>query len=151
MGAVLHQDFRDDFQLDASLPAACTDCFSVSGDSLDQLYTYYGQSFSVGQGNLGLLAFKEDAVIRAFFDFGTDECINLEGAFSSYAGNIMEDAIIVFNDNLLAPIGWSTFMMDGTQHVALAGANFYNKTINGTTLAEWVGSVISGTQLNLVE
>ena len=118
---------------------------------MDQLYTYYGQSFSPTEGNLGLLAFKEDAVIRAFFDFGTDDCVNLEGVFGSYAGSIMEDAIIDLNDNHLAPNGWSTFMMNGAQHVALSGANFYNKTIGGTTLAEWVGSVIGGTQLNLVE
>ncbi|MEL7249199.1 MAG: pectin acetylesterase-family hydrolase [Bacteroidota bacterium] len=147
----LQQRFRDDFQLDASLPAACTDCFSVTGDSLDQLYDYYGQSIPGTEGNLGLLAFKEDAVIRAFFDFGTDDCVNLEGAFGSYAGSVMEEAIVDLNDNHLSPNGWSTFMMNGTQHVALAGANFYNKTINGTTLAEWVESVINGTQLNLVE
>ena len=147
----LQQRFRDEFQLDASYPAACTSCFSVSGDSLDQLHAYYGQQFAPAEGNLGLVAFKQDAVIRAFFDFGTDDCANIDGAFGSYAGTIMEDAIIDLNDNHLSPNGWSTFLMNGSDHVALAGAKFYNQTINGTTLAEWVGTVIDGTQLNLVE
>ena len=147
----LQQRFRDEYQLDANLPAGCTDCFSLSGDSLDQLYAFYGNQFSAAEGNLGLLAYKEDAVIRAFFDYGTDDCANIEGDFGSYAGTIMEDAIIDLNDNHLAPNNWSTFMMDGTAHVALGGSSFYNKTINGTTLAEWVSNVIAGTQTNLVE
>lgn len=147
----LQQRFRDEFQLNTGLPAACADCFSISGDSLNQLYAYYGQQFSAGDGNLGLIAFKEDAVIRAFFDFGTDDCATIEGAFGSYAGSILEDAMIDLNDNHLAPNGWSSFLMDGNAHVALGGADYYNKTISGTSLADWVSSVINGTQLNLVE
>lgn len=147
----LQQRFRDEFLFDDGLPVACTDCFSVSGDSLDQVYSYYGQQFSVAEGNLGLISYKEDAIIRAFFDFGTDECINMEGPFGTYAASILSDGVIDLNDNHLAPNNWSTFIMDGDQHVALAGARFYNETITGTTLAEWVQSVIDGTQMNLVE
>lgn len=147
----LQQRFRDEFNLDMSLPSACSDCFSVSGDSLSSLYPFYGQNFTTSDGNLGLISYKEDNVVRAFFDFGTDDCVNIEGAFGTYPGSTYSDAVLDLEMNQLANNDWSTFILDGTEHVTLTSARFYNETISGTTLAEWVGSVIGGTQLNLVE
>lgn len=96
------------------------------------------------EGNLGLFVYKEDVVIWVFFDYGIDDCVNIEGDFGSYVGIIMEDVIIDLNNNYLVFNNWLIFMMDGMVYVVFGGSSFYNKIINGIMFVEWVSNVIVG-------
>ena len=147
----LQQDFRDDFNLDATMPAGCADCLGADGDGLSNLYAYYGQQYTADDGSLGIISYKEDAVIRAFLDFGTDDCANLEGSFMSYDPAVLSDALDDLDANVLTPNRWSIFFLDGTGHVTLMGGDYYNKSIQGNSLADWVSRLIDGEEVRLIE
>ncbi len=148
----LQEDMRADFNLDNTLPGACADCFSADGDGLSNLYAYYGQQYTTADdGSLGLISFKEDAVIRAFFGFGTDECVNLDGDFMSYSGEVYSDAITDLEENVLTPNRWSTFLLNGSGHVTITNGSYYSKSIQGISLAEWVTQLLAGQEVRLID
>jgi len=138
----LQQVWRDEFNL--SIPTACSNCVTMSGDGLEAFYNYFATTYP--NSEFGLVCYKEDGVLRNFLGYSQDECSLLDGGFPQLPNGLFTDALTELRDNVLEPAGnWSTFYLDGADHVLLGNNKLYNEQAGGKTIAAWLGDLLDGT------
>jgi len=132
--------------LDQTLPSDCADCMREDGDGLAMLYPHLSSAFP--EGNFGLISFQRDLVIRAYLGDGMDDCSSTQ----ALSAEVHEAGLFDLRDSLLGPSGrWSTFFPAGAGHTTLGGAGFYNRRVDGTSVAEWAAGVVEGRVVHLAE
>lgn len=92
--------------------------------------------------NFGLMSHLEDDVIRFFYAGGQNDCSGGE-----ISGPLFEQGLINLRDDVLIPTNRiSTYYAPGETHTFIQGDNsFYNTSISGKPLVEWVSDVMNGT------
>ena len=138
--------WRNLWGLSNTIPGACGDCFSNSGDSLSQLLPFLSSAYPTA--NFGLISSQADFVIRDFLGDGQDSCTSNQ----SISTATFEVGLNFTLDSILTPANnWGSFIPSGQAHVFITGSGFYEEQINGKTLAEWSGDLTEGTIANLKE
>ncbi|MBK9755914.1 MAG: hypothetical protein IPO88_20915 [Nannocystis sp.] len=146
MATCLQKKWRDSWNLDASIPKECTDCFPADGGGIVNLGVYLGKKHS--KQRLGLISSLGDNTIRLFFGFGNDNCTALipTTPVETYTAGLHD-----LRDNWLnEPAGtWGSFFLDGEQHTWIGGASYYSANSGGTRLLDWISDLIAGTTSNV--
>ncbi len=124
----LQQRWRDLWNLETALPSGCPDsfCNQADGDGLEFVLPYYAQTNP--NRNFGLLSYKGDAVIRAFFG----------GVSTSAYENGLFDLRSIHPPNL------GTYYVNGQDHTFLLSNTFYSTTVEGVPLTNWVTALLNG-------
>lgn len=135
----LEQTWVDLWGINAGLPAGCAACQSTTGQGLEELPRYYADTYP--SARFGLVSSQEDAIIRQFFGFGSNNC----GAFQIVPGPPYTGALTDLRDNVLVPTGkWSTYFAPGDGHVFLREPEIRNTSVGGTPLTTFLRDVIEG-------
>ncbi|MCB0644121.1 MAG: hypothetical protein KDC44_20900 [Phaeodactylibacter sp.] len=144
----LQQVWRDSFQL--VLPNNCSGCAQANGDGLENLYSHLSTAYP--DSRFGLICHLEDGVLRNFFGYGQEDCANLGGGFPQLPEGILSIGLTSLRDNRLVPAGnWSTFYLEGTDHVTISNSKYYDSSAGGKAIAEWVDDLLGGVVQQLEE
>jgi hypothetical protein len=73
MTPCLQQMFRSAWNLDAALPAGCTECTQADGGGLTNALGWLADKYA--DRRLGLITSTRDGTIRSFYGFGYPDCV----------------------------------------------------------------------------
>ena len=142
----LQKRFRDVWNLNAGLPADCTDCNLGDGGASGGLVN--AVPFLINkypQGRFGLLSADQDSTIRTFMSFGNDDCQNINGLPGSYPGDQYSKGLADLRDKYLKPTGrTSTYYVPGETHTFLYSDGFYSTKVGNVALTDWVAGILNG-------
>lgn len=140
MSPCMQQNWRDVWNMDATLPMGCTGCFETNGDGLHNFYPWLTMTYP--NVNMGLISAEGDGTIRWFFGWGQDGCTSSQTVpIPTYT-----DGLIDLRDSVLVPTGqWSTYYISANNHVHLPNARFYSLSEDGVNLTDWAIGVVRGT------
>jgi len=135
----LQRQWRDLWNLKATLPGGCADCVDKEGGGIINYATYIAREWP--KSKLGLISSTRDSVISFFFGFGANDCglpVPLKG--DAYAAGLAD-----LRDHYLSSSGgWGTYFVDSTLHTYLGGPGFYTTKVNGKKLSSWVAEMLAG-------
>ena len=130
--------WRSLWNLDATIPLDCDDCFGPNGGGISNLAPYLAAKHP-GQ-RFGLYSALRDSVIRTFFGFGMNDC---KGGVMS--GEVFEAGLTDLRDNTLGDDpAWATFYAPGINHTITAGPGFYTTEVGDTRLVDWLAQLLAG-------
>jgi hypothetical protein len=130
---------RDRWNLEATLPADCTDCVDEDGGGLIHLVDAMADKWSARR--LGIVTSLQDNVIRQFYGFGYPDCENpqIVMAPDAYQAGVEE-----LRDEILAPLDNArAYTIDSQEHVWTDNP-LGSVEVDGVTLAAWIAQVIDG-------
>jgi Pectinacetylesterase len=146
MAPCLQKRWRDSWDL--VMPEGCTSC-TPTGGLTEGIGTYLFKEKYKDRVLGGMISAVEDGVIRAFYGPGLGECTNDPGTnailsalnLGGYSGADfragLKDALdFVGKDKV------HSFFIDSWEHMHLWRARYYD-TINGTTIAAWLGNILA--------
>ncbi|PRQ03427.1 Pectinacetylesterase [Enhygromyxa salina] len=142
----LQQTWRDLFNLDATIPAACEECFGDDGGGIGKLANYMANKHA--DQTLGFISAERDLVIRTFFGYG----IQNEGGEQCPPGIIelpmnpdyFEAGIYSLRTTISPQPNWGSYLMAGTSHTSLSFPNYYLTNVNGVRMVDWVANMLEG-------
>lgn len=145
--ACLQQRWRTLWGLDQTVLADCGgDCPNANEYMLD-LALHYAKAYP--QAHAGLISSTQDATISLFFGFGASNCaaiIPTPVSGTSYTNGLTSfRASVDAAGASLATYYISSPTSDATHHIWLMGSTYYAKSVGGTDLRSWVGSLLAGT------
>ncbi|MCK6589677.1 MAG: pectinacetylesterase family protein, partial [Polyangiaceae bacterium] len=142
MPPCLQTRWRDLWALNSTLPADCADCSLPNGGGMVNYVTYIGNKYA--GSNLGLISSDKDGTIALFFGFGQNNCSGIDGFGSALPGAEFAAGLDELRTMFMMPYpSWSSFFVDSTSHTYLGGASYYNTTVMGVNLADWVGNIVN--------
>ncbi|MFO7564346.1 MAG: pectin acetylesterase-family hydrolase [Enhygromyxa sp.] len=134
----LQQQWRDVWNIDDSLPEDCTACFRADGGGLHNYLTYVQQKYP--NAPKGLISSHADSTISSFFGFGSNNCNAVFPSFPNF-----EEALYDLRDNVLTGADFGTYYKTGNSHTYLSSnSDYYNLTVNGVVLVDWVADMMAG-------
>ncbi|MRG96547.1 pectin acetylesterase-family hydrolase [Polyangium spumosum] len=144
MSPCLQQRWRELYGFEKTLPADCVECTLPNGGGLSNAWTLYGQKYP--DASLGLLSSDKDNTITQFFGYGKNNCSNIDGIFpSALTGAEYTAGLNELRESFLEPSpAWSSYYVSSTTHTYLGGSGYYNTTVQGAALTDWVGGIVSG-------
>ncbi len=140
----LQQEWRQLWNLAATLPSGCKGCTEPNGGGIVNYVTYLGDRWP--QANMGLISSTHDAVISTFYGFGADDCT----ASTPLSGATYEAGLDDLRENYLSTSGkWGTYYIDSINHTWLLGPGFYTTSVNGVPLTMWIEELLAGEAGNI--
>ena len=142
----LQATWRELFNLDATLPADCSECFGADGGGIHNLANYIAERHP--DQALGLISAEQDLVIRTFFGYGQQtqngpQCP--QGIFELPMNGPLFQAGLYDLRTEVSPSGqWGTYFMGGVTHTYLSFPDYYLKSVNGVRLVDWVRNMLEG-------
>ncbi|WP_052556529.1 pectin acetylesterase-family hydrolase [Enhygromyxa salina] len=133
----LQQQFRDVWNVDASLPQDCPACFGQDGGGLYNYLTYVQEKYP--NAPKGLISSHADSTISSFFGFGANNCTALFPSFPDF-----QEALYDLRDNVLVGPDFGTFFKTGNSHTYLSKSDYYTLTVDGVLLVDWVADLMAG-------
>lgn len=136
----LQRQLRDAWGLAEVLPTDCPSCSGSDGGGLVGMFDYVAQE--VPHARLGVIASREDQILRLFYGFGADECAAAPG-FPDLGEDVMAAAV----DDLVGGVltdRYRSFVVDGDVHVWSTKDQFYTVESGGTSLHAWVSALLEG-------
>jgi hypothetical protein len=135
----LQEQWKDLWNLRATLPAGCPECDEPGGGGIVNFTTYLARTYP--QSRLGLISSNRDTVISAFFGFGQNDC----GRTRPLSGAVYSAGLTDLRDNYLSQGNeWATYFVNSTTHTYISGRSFYTTEVDGTKLSSWVGALVDG-------
>lgn len=142
----LQEQWRELFNLDASLPEDCDGCFAPDGGGIYNLTHYLADKHA--DQTLGVITAEQDLIIRTFFGYG----IQNEGGLQCPPGIIelpmnggyFEDGIYALRSEVEGYDNWGTYILPGISHTYLSFPAYYNQDVNGILLVDWVANMLEG-------
>jgi|GEM_PF-989158 len=135
----LQQSFRDTWNLDATVLDACPTCDpnNFATDLFDHVVNDYPDL------RFGLYSNTADQIIRTYMGFGWGN-----GQHDNCGGVALPVPVGAYNDDLMVIRGaqgdvTSTFYRSGLAHTVLR-LGYYVTSVDGTSVPEWIASVIAG-------
>jgi hypothetical protein len=133
----LQEQWRTDFNFDATLPADCSACRGADGGGLGNLLPYYAAKYP--DERMGLLSTTQDDTIRSFFGYGySATCdVPIRGGMppADFEAGLLELRTIDTSAN------FHTFYMMGTQHTFLYD-DLDAAMVGGITLRQWITELV---------
>jgi hypothetical protein len=143
MTPCLQKMFRDAWNLDAALPAACTACQQADGGGLENALPYLADKYP--DRRLALVTSTQDGTIRSFYGYGYPDCTAGAGdplmPADVYQGGITE----LRDQKLAAHPNFRVYSKDSMDHVWLL---YPPDTISprqdgsGEHLAKWLADML---------
>ncbi len=134
----MQQEWRSLWNLDDTIPADCTECFSPDGGGISNLAEYLATEHE-GQ-KFGLYSSVQDAVIRTFFGFGMNDCLG-----GIMTGEMFEAGLHDLRDNILGDDpAWASFLAPGSNHTITSSPLYYTTTVDGVRLVDWISDLLEG-------
>jgi hypothetical protein len=141
----LQQQWRTLWGLDQTVLADCgRDCPNAN-DYMVDLSLHYPKAYP--QTQTGQISATQDQVIRIFFGFGLNNCeplLPLVGAASYADGLTAFRASVASAGAKFATYYISSPAADAGHHIWLMESSYYAKSVGGTDLRTWVGSLLAG-------
>jgi hypothetical protein len=142
----LQSTWRELFNLDATLPPGCAQCFQGDGGGIYHMGHYLAQKHP--DQTLALISAEQDLVIRTFFGYGiqaqgAEPCplgvfeLPMDGAYFA-------DGIYSLRTQMSVHPNWGTYVIGGTSHTSLSFLSYYLTTVNGIRMVDWVASILDG-------
>jgi hypothetical protein len=130
---------RDQWNLDATIPADCDECIDEEGGGLIHLVDAMSEKYP--ERRLGIVTSLRDGTIRQFYGFGYPDCENPDGVMP---GPDFQAGVEELRDDILAPLDNArAFTIDSTTHVWTD--NPLGETeVDGVTLGAWIGQLLDG-------
>ncbi|MCC7534567.1 MAG: hypothetical protein IT379_00055 [Deltaproteobacteria bacterium] len=134
----IQRQWRDVWNLDASLPADCPGCFDGDG-GLVNLVRYIGAKYP--NRRLALLSTTEDRTIRAFYGYGYTRMCNFPSLMPAedYRAGLFDLRDNVVGDHY--PL-FRMFMVEDDGHTFVSSP-LGGTTAGGVTLAEWIRLMVT--------
>jgi hypothetical protein len=138
MTPCLQTNVRNAWNLDATLPAECTECTGADGGGLVNLATFLGRTYP--NQRQGLVTSNRDGTIRTFFGFGYPTCSSVtpmpEDIFAAGVEELTQ---------ITAPYpSFAAFVLDSTVHVWLLDQTLGGTTSGGVKLTDWIRALLDG-------
>ncbi|MDF1563103.1 MAG: pectin acetylesterase-family hydrolase [Deltaproteobacteria bacterium] len=134
----LQAQWKDLWNLEATLPADCADCFGADGGGIVNFMPYLAERYP--GSNLGLLSSTGDQTIRTFFSYGySADCSRpaTMPAADFEAGLIdLRDRVMLGHSNA------ASFYERGDFHTFL-GSNPGGHSVEGVDLNTWIGALVA--------
>lgn len=141
----LQQRWRDLWGMNANLPADCADCVQPDGGGIASYGDYIGAKYPATR--LGLISADRDNVISLFFGYGSNDCAQIDGIALPMSGDTFSEGLLDLRDNHMKMTeNWGTFFVGATTHTYLGGDGYYNTTVAGTALTDWVDAMVNDGQ-----
>jgi hypothetical protein len=147
----LQKRWREAWNLNAMMPAGCTGCTSQAdgGGLAKGLGAFMFKEKYKDRVLGGMISAVEDGVIRAFYGPGLNNCSNDPGTnailsalnLGGYSGADFRAGL----KDVVDYVGQDkvhTFFIPSWEHMHLWRARYY-ETINGTTIAAWLGNLLA--------
>eukprot|EP01013_Petalomonas_cantuscygni_P038168 TRINITY_DN69211_c0_g1_i1.p2 TRINITY_DN69211_c0_g1~~TRINITY_DN69211_c0_g1_i1.p2 ORF type:complete len:353 (+),score=54.38 TRINITY_DN69211_c0_g1_i1:41-1099(+) len=135
----LQQEWRTNWDVNASLPAGCP-CVG-SGGNMVAAWDYISKRWP--RDAYGLISSVDDAVISTFFSFGNADCAS---PFPTYYGKLSAGL-----DRLSSKHKVPVYMIPGHVHTHTGSkSSFYTTTVNGVLMYEWITDILNGKQPSTV-
>ncbi len=142
----LQQTWRDLYNLDATLPAGCSECFGPDGGGIHNLANYIAQTHA--EQTLGLISAEQDLIIRTFFGYGVQtengpQCpdgiveLPMDGAY-------FQQGVYALRSEVMPHANWGSYLLGGVTHTYLSFPDYYLKTVDGVRLVDWVRAMLDG-------
>ena len=136
----LQQQWRDVWDLGATLPAPCDECFAADGGGIHHIVDFLGRRHP--NQRMGYISSERDATISIFYSFGLDECVGLGAIYPS--GTFLE-GLYDFRESVLRPLGNAgSYYIPSTDHTWISGSRFYSTEVAGVLLTDWVADLLAG-------
>jgi len=132
MTPCLQENVRDIWNLDATLPQDCTECFGEGG--LSKITDYIATKWT--DRNFGVITSTRDGVIRLFLGWGFPSCSNptVPMPEADFAEGVAE-----MRDVLLAPYdNFSVYTIESGLHVWLLENPLGATEVSGVKLTDWI-------------
>jgi hypothetical protein len=142
----LQTTWRELYNLDATLPADCSECFQPDGGGIHNLAGYIAEKHA--DQTLGLISAEQDLVIRTFFGYGVQnenspQCPG--GIFElPMDGPYFEQGLYGLRSEVMPHAGWGSYLMGGVSHTSLSFPDYYLKSVNGVRMVDWVRNMLEG-------
>lgn len=139
MAPCLQRRWRDLWNLNATIPAGCTECRAGDG-GLVNMTTWLAREYP--ERRFGLISSMADGVIRIFFGIGTTETCNKPDRLRADAFGA---GLLDLRDNVLAPYdNFHSFYIPGDKHVWLGDDPVGATVIGGVSLTDWIRGLLTG-------
>jgi hypothetical protein len=142
----LQQTWRDLFNLDATLPGDCAQCFTDNGGGVYNLAHYLAQKHA--DQTLGLISAEQDLVIRTFFGYGLQDAGGVQcppGIIElPMDGAHFEEGLYMLRDEVSTHSNWGSYLQAGSSHTSLSFPSYYLTDVNGIRMVDWVANMLEG-------
>jgi hypothetical protein len=142
----LQSTWRELYNLDATLPPGCAQCFQDNGGGIYNMGHYLSQKHA--DQTLGLISAEQDLTIRTFFGYGIqgmggEQCPG--GIFElPMNGAYFRDGLYSLRTQMSVHPNWGTYLIGGTAHTTLSFPTYYLTTVNGIRMVDWVANMLDG-------
>jgi hypothetical protein len=136
----LQQQWRDLWNLDATLPPGCDDCFGQDGGGLHHIIEYLAARHPAQR--MGYVSSVRDSTISIFYSFGLEQCVGFGPVFT---GSMFEQGLYDLRDEVLLPLAnTGSYFIPGGNHTWLGDWVFYETVVDGVPLTDWVADLLAG-------
>jgi hypothetical protein len=130
---------RERWNLEATLPADCTDCVDEEGGGLIHLVDEMSEKWS--DRRLGIVTSLRDNTIRQFYGWGYPNCDTPQVVMT---GEAYQAGVEELRDEILAPLDNArAYTIEGQEHV-FTDNPLGSVEVDGVTLAAWIAALIDG-------
>jgi hypothetical protein len=142
----LQSTWRELYNLDATLPPGCAQCFQDNGGGIYNMGHYLSQKHA--DQTLGLISAEQDLTIRTFFGYGIqgmggEQCPG--GIFElPMNGAYFQDGLYSLRTQMSVHPNWGTYLIGGTAHTTLSFPTYYLTTVNGIRMVDWIANMLEG-------
>jgi hypothetical protein len=142
----LQSTWRELFNLDATLPPGCAQCFQDDGGGIYNMGHYLSHKHA--DQTLGLISAEQDLTIRTFFGYGIQgmggqHCPG--GIFElPMNGAYFEDGLYSLRTQMSVHPNWGTYLIGGSAHTSLSFPTYYLTTVNGIRMVDWIANMLEG-------
>jgi hypothetical protein len=137
LAACLQERWRTLWNINANLPADCTDCNAGNGGGLVNMYGFLGDKYATSR--LGVVGSNADAVISLFYGWGRNECANIDGLEAPLNVLRYGEGLRVTRDQYLkrSP-AWGSYYITSLLHTWIGRNAFYTRKVRGVSLLDCI-------------
>jgi len=137
MTPCFQEDIRTTWNLDATLPEGCSDCFEEGG--LSALAPYVATKYPDRQ--LGLITSTRDGVIRLFLGWGYPSCASPQVPM---AESVFAEGVAELRDELLAPYdNFHVYTIESGLHVWLLENPVGSTVVDNVPITDWIREMLA--------
>jgi Pectinacetylesterase len=145
----LQERWRELWNLDATLPPDCPSCRGANGGGMVNYLPYLTAKHP--NDRMGIISANRDGIISLFFGYGANNCQGLSGFSAGMSGDTFEAGLLDVRSRYILPSkNWGSYLIDSTSHTWITALTFYNTTVSGVPLPQWVDQLVNHQSLSNV-
>ena len=141
----LQKQWRDLWGLDTTFLADCGSYCPDYDNFMIDIVTYLLAKFEDRDYTIGFLTSTEDAIIRFFYGYGNNECNPENPVIPSMPSGTFAAGVMDLRNSLDKFPQAGTYFIAGEGHGYLSfEEKFFNSTVDGVPLVDWMRDIIEG-------